>query len=105
MTDLDPGVQGLVELGRNAIDRVTELEALTEKLSDLLKRSIIAIRGPEPELTAWGYHDLPDRCQQLTADLAHARADIERLSVDLAEAQREVERLRNELALPAPTST
>jgi hypothetical protein len=40
---------------------VAELDALRDTLSDLLKRTAIALRGPEPPLTAWSWHDLPER--------------------------------------------
>lgn len=42
-----------------------ESEALRERLSALLKSTAIALRGPEPELTNWGWHDLPERVAAL----------------------------------------
>ena len=42
-----------------------ESEALRERLSALLKSTAIALRGPEPELTNWGWHDLPERAAAL----------------------------------------
>lgn len=48
--------------------RVAELEAgrdggdaLRECMADILKRTAVALRGPEPPLTAWPWHDLPER--------------------------------------------
>lgn len=48
--------------------RVAELEAertdddaLRERMADILKRTAVALRGPEPPLTAWSWHDLPER--------------------------------------------
>lgn len=38
-----------------------EADALRERLADLLRRTAIALRGPEPPLTQWSWHDLPDR--------------------------------------------
>jgi hypothetical protein len=38
-----------------------ECEELREKLSDLLRRTAVALRGPEPPLTRWSWHDLPER--------------------------------------------
>lgn len=36
-------------------------DALRERMSEILKRIAIALRGPEPPLTAWSWHDLPER--------------------------------------------
>ena len=68
--------------------RVAELEAeradddaLRERMSDILKRTAIALRGPEPPLTAWSWHDLPERAAAAIASIdlfqrvAHNRAD------------------------------
>lgn len=38
---------------------VAELHDLAGRQADLLSRTAIAIRGPEPDLTRWGHHDLP----------------------------------------------
>lgn len=40
---------------------VAELDALRDKLSGLLSRTAVALRGPEPPLTRWSWHDLPER--------------------------------------------
>lgn len=42
-----------------------ELRDLAARQADLLSRTAVAIRGPEPELTRWSHHDLPERAQQL----------------------------------------
>ena len=68
--------------------RVAELEAeradddaLRERISDILKRTAIALRGPEPPLTAWSWHDLPERAAAAIASIdlfqrvAHNLAD------------------------------
>ena len=68
--------------------RVAELEAeradddaLRERMSDILKRTAIALRGPEPPLTAWSWHDLPERAAAAIASIdlfqrvAHNLAD------------------------------
>lgn len=61
--------QLLGELGeaRAALDasqgRVKQLEAEVAELRDLadiLSRTSVAIRGPEPDLTRWSHHDLPE---------------------------------------------
>ena len=38
-----------------------ENEALRERMADLLSRTAVALRGPEPPLTRWSWHDLPER--------------------------------------------
>lgn len=70
------------------LKRVDELEAeradddaLRERMSDILKRTAIALRGPEPPLTAWSWHDLPERAAAAIASIdlfqrvAHNLAD------------------------------
>lgn len=39
---------------------VAELRDLADRHADLLSRTAIAIRGPEPDLTRWSHHDLPE---------------------------------------------
>ena len=48
-----------------------EYEALCNRQAELLSQAIVAIRGPEPELTRWGYADLPLRVKTLADELAH----------------------------------
>ena len=40
---------------------LAENEALRERLADILRRTAVALRGPEPPLTRWSWHDLPER--------------------------------------------
>ena len=40
---------------------LTENEALRERMADILRRTAVALRGPEPPLTRWSWHDLPER--------------------------------------------
>ncbi len=44
-----------------------ESEALRERLSELLRNTAIALRGSEPELTRWSWHDLPELATALKA--------------------------------------
>ena len=37
-----------------------ECEQLRDKMADLLSRTAIALRGPEPPLTKWSWRDLPE---------------------------------------------
>jgi hypothetical protein len=48
-------------------DTAEEDAYLIDRLSHLLAEIAIAIRGPEPALTKWGYADLPDLVRELVA--------------------------------------
>lgn len=50
---------------RRLHDDAEESDALRERLSALLKSTAIALRGPEPKLTSYGWHDLPERVAAL----------------------------------------
>ena len=72
------GRKSSAELRRLHAD-AEESEALRERLSTLLKRTAIALRGPEPELTSYGWHDLPERASAVVAQrdaLLEALRDI-----------------------------
>ncbi|ANI14436.1 hypothetical protein A9C11_10770 [Pseudomonas citronellolis] len=63
--------------------RVAELEAevedadgLSKRLGELLSEITIIIRGPEPELTRWGYSDLPLRVKAVVEEVAALRARV-----------------------------
>ena len=59
---------------------VAELDALRDKLAGILSRTAVALRGPEPPLTRWSWHDLPER-----AAAAIAAIDLmQRTAQDLA---------------------
>ncbi|MCO2076534.1 hypothetical protein FA405_14505 [Pseudomonas aeruginosa] len=57
-------------------EEVAEYEALCNRQADLLSQSIVAIRGPEPELTRWGYADLPLRVKTVVEEVAALRARV-----------------------------
>ena len=46
---------------------LAENEALRERMADLLRRTAVALRGPEPALTRWSWHDLPERAAAAAA--------------------------------------
>ena len=55
-------------------------DSTINKMADLLKRTAIALRGPEPSLTRWSWHDLPER-----AEAAIAAIDVmQRAAIDAA---------------------
>ena len=55
-----------------------ENAALRERMADLLRRTAVALRGPEPPLTRWSWHDLPERAAAAVAE------ERERLARDVA---------------------
>lgn len=78
-----PAQPGIEELRAE----VAELDALRDKLADILSRTAVALRGPEPPLTRWSWHDLPERAaaaiaaievmQKVAANLAETPAPCE----------------------------
>lgn len=42
-------------------------DELREKMADILNRTALALRGPEPPLHKWGWHDLPERAAAAVA--------------------------------------
>ena len=57
---------------------LAENAALRERMADLLSRTAVALRGPEPPLTRWSWHDLPERAAAAVA------AERERVARDVA---------------------
>lgn len=79
-----------VEMGKEAVVRwrqeADEGAVLRNKMGDILSRTVVALRGPEPELTRWSWHDLPERAQQLRGEVARHAAQARDISLWLAEA-------------------
>lgn len=46
---------------------LAEGDALRERMADILSRTAVALRGPEPPLTRWSWHDLPERAAAAVA--------------------------------------
>lgn len=51
----------------DAQEEIEGLSALNSRLSDLLHRVAIALRGPELPLAFWSFHDLPELAASTTA--------------------------------------
>jgi hypothetical protein len=66
-----PEKDRLLSDAADEIERLTEelreSDELQERLSDLLRRTAVALRGPEPPLTRWSWHDVPDRAAAAVA--------------------------------------
>lgn len=77
---IDPMLRAITNLilakaeAQSLREEVAEYEALCNRQAELLSQSIIAIRGPEPELTRWGYSDLPLRVKTVVEEVAVLRA-------------------------------
>lgn len=48
-------------------EKLREGDDLRERLGDLLRRTAVALRGPEPPLTRWSWHDVPERAAAAVA--------------------------------------
>lgn len=88
---------------RELTARVAELETdcadetrTRERLHELLRGVAVAIRGPEPELTMWSFHDLPERAKNLVAEVSRLRALVADTKHERDEARREAQRLTTE---------
>lgn len=57
-------------------------DALRERMSDILKRTAIALRGPEPPLTAWSWHDLPELAEAAKASALEEAARMCEMAAD-----------------------
>lgn len=71
-------------------ERIAELEReeevtdhVIERTTRLLAECVVILRGPEPPLTKWSYHDIPQLVQALKADRDRLRAENEALFSEL----------------------
>jgi hypothetical protein len=60
--------EAAAELRRLHAD-VEELDGLRDRLADLLSRTAVALKGPEPPLTRWDWSDLPERAMRLHTEV------------------------------------
>ena len=68
-----------------------EADALREKLAGILSRTAVSLRGPEPPLTRWSWHDLPERAAAAIAAIdvmqraalmaAPEKTDVNRIAI------------------------
>ena len=63
---------------------VAELDALRDKLAGILSRTAVALRGPEPPLTRWSWHDLPERAAAAIAAIDLMQRTAQHLSAGRA---------------------
>lgn len=77
---LRPRVQitGLAALAE--VDRLTEeYDAILTRQSDLLTRTVNALRGNPPPLTSWSHHDIPKLAAEKVAEVARLTAERDAL--------------------------
>ena len=70
------GAWGCPECVHEMRAEIEELDALRETLADILRRTAVALRGPEPPLTMWSWHDLPERSAAAIALAQAAKASL-----------------------------
>jgi hypothetical protein len=64
---------------------IEEESQLRERLSDILSRTAIALKGPNEELSLHSWHDLPEKATELQQQLAEREKQIARLLSALCE--------------------
>lgn len=58
---------------------VSEQGYVIEKTTRLLAETVLILRGPEPPLVKWSYHDIPQLVQALSNHRDRLRAEVESL--------------------------
>jgi hypothetical protein len=74
---------------RTAAARIAEIEADRaddeagrDMMRDIMSRTAVALRGPEPELTRWGWSDLPERAAAAVAQAGRVALTDEQIDAD-----------------------
>jgi hypothetical protein len=78
-------VERLTAKVESLTNEVEEESFIQARMAQLLAGAIVAIRGPEPELTRWGYHDLPERVRDVVTQRDAALGEVERMTRDRAD--------------------
>jgi hypothetical protein len=63
-------------LVREQAAEIAELDALRDRLAELLRQTAVALRGPEPPLTRWSWHDLPAEAEKDLIEIKRLRAVV-----------------------------
>ena len=69
---------------RQEVAEITEQQELIKRISDIMTRTINALRGDPPALVAWSWHDLPDRAAAMRAALISAMEIVQQERVKVA---------------------
>jgi hypothetical protein len=54
-----------------------DYDAIMSRQSDILRRTAVALRGPEPTLARWSVADLPERAASVVAERDALKAELE----------------------------
>ena len=80
-----------IEWDRERADRlqkdVEEYDAILTRQSDLLTRTVNALRGNPPPLTSWSHHDIPELAAEKVAEVALLIAERDALAAQVARVQ------------------
>jgi hypothetical protein len=67
------------------VARLTEeYDAILTRQSDLLTRTVNALRGNPPPLTSWSHHDIPELAAEKVAEVARLTAERDALAAQVA---------------------
>jgi hypothetical protein len=75
---------------------VDEYDALRQKMGGILSRTAVALNGPEPRLTKWSWHDLPQIALKLKLQLKRAEKNLLIEKIYRNGADKLLDRLREE---------
>jgi hypothetical protein len=70
LNDINCHIAALERELAEAKEREEEGDAVCKKLSDLLARVAIALKGEPPDMTLWSFHDLPELVATLAIENA-----------------------------------
>lgn len=77
-----------IEWDRERADRlqeeVEEYDATLTRQSDLLTRTVNALRGDPPPLTSWSHHDIPELAAEKVAEVDRLTAERDALAAQVA---------------------
>ena len=77
-----------IEWDRERADRlqeeVEEYDATLTRQSDLLTRTVNALRGDPPPLTSWSHHDIPELAAEKVAEVERLTAERDALAAQVA---------------------
>ena len=80
-----------IEWDRERADRlqeeIEEYDAILTRQSDLLTRTVNALRGNPPPLTSWSHHDIPELAAEKVAEVARLTAERDALAARVAQVE------------------
>jgi hypothetical protein len=68
------------QFGTVTLEMHSESEFVIDKMSKLLAETVVILRGPEPPLKRWSYHDIPEQVAALKAERDSLRAERDGLA-------------------------